>query len=186
MDSVDLTAIERRLRRRYEWARVRRAVWGFAPVLPIVVAATWLTKRPSSAMAFGAVLYAFGISALWYGKGAQRAVLPGLALGLVPLALALCANQMNHMCMGSACMSVCVPACVGGGLIAGLGMAIVGHRQKQGLRYWVAASLIALLTGAMGCSCVGYSGVAGLMLGFALGLGALSLGRLRSTGATKS
>lgn len=178
MDSVELGVIERRVRLKYERARVRRALWAFAPVLMIIATATLLTKRPASALAFGALLFAFGVSALWYGKGAQRAVLPGLGLGLVPLALALCATQMDHLCMGDMCMTVCVPACTGGGLIAGLGMAIVGHRQKQGVRYWVAASGIALLTGAMGCSCVGYGGVAGLGLGFLVGLGALSLRRL--------
>lgn len=179
MESADLETFKRRARRAYEWSRVRRALWGFAPVMLIIAAATLLTKRPGSALAFGVTLFAFGVSALWYGKGAQRAVLPGLALGLVPLALALCASQMNHMCMGAACMAICVPACTAGGLIAGLGMAIIGHRQRQGARYWLAASAIALLTGAMGCSCVGYGGVAGLALGFGVGLGVLSLPRLR-------
>ena len=178
MDSVDLEAFKRRARRTYEWSRIRRALWAFAPVMLIVAAATLLTKRPGSAMAFGVALFAFGVSALWYGKGAQRAVLPALALGLVPLALALCASQMDHMCMGDACMAICVPACTAGGLIAGLGMAIVGHRQKQGVRYWIAASGVTLLTGAMGCSCVGYGGVAGLALGFGLGLGLLWVRRL--------
>jgi hypothetical protein len=186
MESAELEAFKRRARRAYEWSRVRRALWGFAPVMLIIAAATLLTKRPGSALAFGVTLFAFGVSALWYGRGAQRAVLPGLVLGLVPLALALCASQMNHMCMGDACMAVCMPACTAGGLIAGLGMAIFGYRQRQGARYWLTASAIALLTGAMGCSCVGYGGVAGLALGFGVGLGVLSLPRLRGTRLPKA
>ena len=38
---------------------------------------------------------------------------------------------------------------------------------------WPAFALVggcALLTGAMGCTCVGYSGLAGLALGYALGI----------------
>ena len=181
MESRDLETLTRRARRAYEWSRLRMALWGFAPVVLIITAATLLTKRPGSALAFGAALFAFGVTALWYGKGAQRAVLPGLALGLVPLTLALCASQMNHMCMGDACMAVCVPACTAGGALAGLGMALVGYRRRQGWRYWIAASAIALLTGAMGCSFVGFGGLAGLALGFGVGLAALSLPRLRPT-----
>lgn len=166
----NLAQIERRLRRKYEWTRLRRALLGFAPVLLLVAAATCLTHRPSSAMGFGGALFAFGVVALWYGRGVQRAVLPGLALGLIPLVLALCANHMHHMCTSSFCLSACVPACASGGLIAGIGTALVGHRERQGLRFWVAASLIALLTGAMGCSCVGFGGIAGMTIGFGLGL----------------
>lgn len=168
MDSGNLDQVERRLRRSYEWSRLRRALWGFAPVLLLVAAATWLTHRPSSAAAFGLALFAFGVSSLWYGRGAQRAVLPGLALGLIPLVLALCANHLHH-CSGSVCTTLCVPACSAGGVLAGLGTAIIGYRQQQGFRFWIAASLVALLTGAMGCSCVGGAGVVGLVAGFGLG-----------------
>jgi hypothetical protein len=170
MASADLPLIERRLRRKYEWARARRAFWGFTPSLLIVAAATLFAKHPTSALTFGAGMFVFGVAALWYGRNVRKAVLPGVALGLIPLTLALCANHLGHTCMGGACMSVCMPACTAGGLVAGVGMAIVGHRQRQGLGYWLAASAIAVLTGAMGCSCVGYAGVVGLMLGFSVGL----------------
>ena len=46
--------------------------------------------------------------------------LPGVALGVFPLALALCANHMGHVCTGSSCVALCVPACVVGGLVAGV------------------------------------------------------------------
>ena len=170
MASADLPLVERRLRRRYEWARARRAFWGFTPSLVIVGAAALFAKHPTSALAFGAGMFVFGVTALWYGRDVRKAVLPGVALGLIPLTLALCANQTHHACMDGACMSVCLPACTVGGLVAGIGMAIVGHRQRQGCGYWLAASAITMLTGAMGCSCVGYAGVIGLIAGFGVGL----------------
>ncbi|HVY26129.1 MAG TPA: hypothetical protein VHB79_06235 [Polyangiaceae bacterium] len=170
MASDNLSLIERRVRRKYEWARARRAFWGFTPVLLIVAAAAALAKRPGSTLTFGALMFALGVAALWYGRDVRKAVLPGVALGLIPLVLALCANHMHHVCMGDACMSVCLPACTAGGLVAGIGMAIVGQRQRLGVGYWLAASAITLLTGAMGCSCVGYAGVLGLAAGFGVGL----------------
>lgn len=170
MESIDLTKLERRARRKYEWTRVRRAVLGFAPSLVVVVIAALANKHPSSALAFGAAMFVVGVALLWYGRDIRRAVLPGLAMGLLPLALALCANNVGHACMGGECMTVCVPACTIGGLGAGIGVSLIGFRWKQGAAFWAGATALTLLTGAMGCSCVGYGGVAGLALGYGVGV----------------
>lgn len=170
MDSIELSQGERRARRKYEWARVRRALLGFAPSLVIVVVATLASHRPSSAIAFGIAMFLLGAGLLWYGREFRRAVLPGLAMGVLPLALALCANHMGHACMGDHCMTLCVPACTLGGAGAGLGISLIGLRWKQGLRFWVGATALTFLTGAMGCSCVGYAGIAGLAAGYGVGL----------------
>jgi len=169
MDSTDLLAFEQRARRKYEWARVRRAVVGFSPALTIVAAAALNTHHPGSAAAFGVAMFAAGVLLLWYGRDVRRAVLPGLALGLLPLVLALCANHVHH-CSGSVCMSWCVPACTIGGLGAGIGVGIIGHRARRSVGYWAGAAALTLLTGAMGCSCAGYAGVMGLVVGFVFGI----------------
>jgi hypothetical protein len=146
-------------------------MFGFAPVLLIVGIAALLGRRPSVAVALGLGMFASGVVMLWYGRDVKRAVLPGVAAGLAPLTLALCANHFHH-CAGDTCLSLCVPACAAGGLLAGLGVAMVGLRQRAGLTFWLASSGLALLTGAMGCSCVGYAGVVGLAFGFGAGLSA--------------
>jgi len=97
------------------------------------------------------------------------AVLPGVLAGFVPLASTLCAMHVGHVCMGDQCTTVCLPACVVGGLAAGIGVAVVGHRGRHGASFWISASALAMLTGAMGCACIGVSGVLGLGLGFAAG-----------------
>jgi hypothetical protein len=170
MDSIDLSQLERRARRKYEWARIRRALLGFAPSLVVVIIAALANKHPMSAVTFGAAMFLVGAGLLWYGRDIRRAVLPGLAMGLLPLALALCANHMGHACMGDHCMMLCVPACSLGGLGAGIGISVMGLRWKQSWPFWVGATALTLLTGAMGCSCVGYSGVAGLAVGYGVGL----------------
>jgi hypothetical protein len=169
MDSVDLAQIERRARWRYEWARLKSALVGFAPVLLIVAVVAMLGHRPSVTAALGFVTFAGGVAMLWYGRDLKRAVLPGVAAGLVPLVLALCASHYHH-CDGETCVSFCVPACSAGGVLAGLVVAAVGHRQRAGAMFWLSSSGLALLTGAMGCSCVGYAGVVGLAIGFGAGL----------------
>ena len=170
MELIDLTKLEQRARRKYEWMRVRQAVIGFAPSLVVVVIAALANKHPTSALGFGAAMFVVGVSLLWYGRDVRRAVLPGLVMGLLPLALALCANSMGHACMGDQCMTLCVPACAIGGLGAGVGVSLIGLRWKQGRAFWVGATALTLLTGAMGCSCIGYGGVAGLAVGYGLGL----------------
>ena len=168
MDSTNLEWAEHRARRAYELARLRRAALAFAPVLALVVIAMITGRRSGPTLAFGSGLFVLGVVLLWYGHDIRRAVLPGLAAGLVPLAFAICARQVGHACMGDACMAVCVPACAAGGLVAGALIARSAIRGKRSLGFWLAASGVALFTGAMGCVCAGASGLLGLGVGFAL------------------
>lgn len=170
MDSIDTARAERRARARYEWARTKRALLGFAPSLVIVAVAALLGRRPGWALGFGSSMFAMGVVLLWYGRDLRRAVLPGVAAGLVPLLLALCAIRISHTCVGDHCMALCLPACIAGGFVAGLAVAGVGLALRGGAAFWTAASAMSLLTGAMGCACLGYSGVVGLALGFAVGM----------------
>lgn len=176
MDSID--QMERRVRMRYEGGRLRLAVLGFAPVLVVVTIAAVLGKRPLAALAFGAATFAVGTLVLWYGRDLRRAVLPGVALGTVPLVLALCANHVGHACTGDGCMMLCVPACTAGGLVAGIALGVLGLRRRGGVGFWVAGSALALLTGGMGCACAGLSGIAGLGIGFVTGIAPGALRRL--------
>jgi hypothetical protein len=169
MESIDFELVKQRARLKYELARVRNALLGFAPAWIVVVLAACMASRPHSAMVFGCAMFGAGVALLWYGRDLKRAVLPGVAAGLVPLVFALLANHFGHACTGSGCMSLCVPACTAGGLVAGLSVAIVGYRGGHGLGYWAGASAVALLTGAMGCACVGYSGLLGLAVGYGAG-----------------
>ncbi|HEY6562592.1 MAG TPA: hypothetical protein VI072_35235 [Polyangiaceae bacterium] len=167
MESIDVRRLQQRARLKYEWSRAKRALIGFAPVLVLVALAAWIGQRPSTAALFGAILFATGVTLLWYGRDLRRAVLPGIVAGIVPLAFALCANEIGHACTGSGCMSLCIPACTLGGLAAGLGVALVAGRARRGAGFWIGASALALSTGAMGCVCMGYAGIAGLTVGYA-------------------
>jgi hypothetical protein len=168
MPSTDVLHVERRLRRAYEFGRLRLALLGVLPLSLVVLLAVIFTQRPLSALLFGALAVAAGGGMLFYGRDPQRAVLPGVAAGLVPLALALCASHVHH-CGPDGCSTLCIPACIVGGVVSGLVVAGVGHRRGAGTAFWLSASGLALLTGAMGCTCIGHSGLAGLALGFVLG-----------------
>lgn len=179
MESIDLDLLERRARLRYELSRAGRALLGFAPALLLIGVAAGLGRRPSSALFFGTLLFLSGAFLLWRGQTMHRAVLPGLATGLIPLTFALMANQ-GHACAGGHCSTWCLPACIAGGVVAGLVVSWIASRRGMDWRFWVGASAVSLLTGAMGCACIGYSGVLGLGAGF-LG-GALPWGLRRLFG----
>src|SRR5689334_6323211 len=97
MDSSHVQHVERRTRLKYEWSRARRALLGFAPALGLVALAMRF-GRPLPALVFGALMFAVGVLLLWYGRDLKRAVLPGLAAGVIPLTLIACAKQVGHVC----------------------------------------------------------------------------------------
>jgi hypothetical protein len=169
MDSSDLSRLARRTRWRYERSRAWRALWGFSPSALLVALATALAARPVATGSFGALLFLVGATLLWHGRAFKYAVLPGVAAGLVPLTLAICANRMGHACLDGNCVTVCLPACGIGGLGAGLLSSFVARRSGHGWAVWTASSATALLTGAMGCVCIGTAGLMALVLGYAAG-----------------
>ena len=168
MGSIEIAQLQKRVRLTYEFSRLRRAALGMVPVLGIVAVATLFTHRPASAMAFGAAAVLAGLTMLWFGREPQKAVLPGIVAGIVPLVFALSANYV-HSCGMHGCSTWCVPACALGGVVSGLVVAGMGNQRRAGPMFWISASSLALLIGAMGCSCVGYTGLGGLALGFVSG-----------------
>jgi hypothetical protein len=179
MDSIDLTRLEAVARRRYELRRLLAGALGFAPVLSVVAVATTLGRRPLPALALGGLLFAAGVAALWRGEALRKAVLPGVFTGLIPLALALGFN-LTHGCDGEHCTMVCLPACTAGGLVAGLAVSTFLARHRLPWPAWGAAASLSMLTGAMGCVCVGSSGILGMAGGFALGVAPVVVRQLRT------
>lgn len=169
MDSIDLNQLEREARARYERRRFGLSFAGAAPVLLVIAAAAFFAKRPTSVAFFGGLLFVTGVVLLWRGRDLRLALWPGVLSGLIPLVAALVANH-GHGCSGDHCSTLCVPACTAGGVTAGFVVSVIATRLKLGWGFLAAASAVSLLTGAMGCSCVGYSGVLALVGGFSVGL----------------
>jgi hypothetical protein len=168
MESDELKKIEARARLAYETTRAVRAAVAFAPILLLATAAALIGDRLGYALTFGSALFVLGVALLWYGRNLKRAVLPGVLAGMVPLLFALCAMHVGRACMGDGWLTVCVPACVAGGIVAGILIDLVCLRAAHRSAVWLAASGIVLLTGAMGCSCAGVLGLLGLAIGFAV------------------
>ena len=168
--------VQRQIRRRYEMQRGILALLGAIPVLLVVSLACVYSQRATTSALLGGGAIVLGVVMLWRGQQAQRAVLPAVGLGAIPLTLALWANAAHGCCVaGGTCMagmsSMCLPACSAGGLIAGGLLAVLGHRWRAGVWFWISATGMTLLVGATGCACVGYTGVLGLAIGYGIGAG---------------
>lgn len=163
-----IEAIERRARLAYEAGRLWRAALAAAPILVLAACAGQVGGRTSGALSLGVAVYLVGSLFLWRGQDAGRAVLPGILAGVVPLSFALGARALGHVCTGEVCVSLCVPACASGGVLAGLMITWFARRTSAEARSWVCAGSLALLTGALGCSCAGFGGILGLVGGLAV------------------
>ncbi len=167
-------------RRAYEWGRLRYALVGAVPVLVVAGIAVHAGGRPSWTAPFACAVFVTTALALWYGREPKRAVLPGFLAGLVPAALTFCTMHFGHYCFGNRCTDVCLAACLLGGVSAGALIGLAAVRRRFGWRFAAAASTISVLTGALGCACLGYAGLAGLAAGYAFGLApAFATTRLR-------
>lgn len=161
--------------RAYERARLRRAAAVALPSALLPAASVWLGTSLASALTLGVALAVALFVMVWRGQGLSFAALTGGKAGLVPLVLAHASKSFGHVCTPTGCTTLCVPACALGGVVAG---ALVEKWARSSRRPWLtrgAGAAVAVLVGALGCSCVGLGGVVALLVGVA---GSLMAGRL--------
>lgn len=151
----------------YERARWRDAVVGAAPLLAGGALAVCVGDRPFPGLCCAVLLVVVAVLLRWRGRDLGAALGPGLIAGAVPLSLALLARAWGHVCVGGSCVSLCFPACAAGGVIAGLYLSRVALRRGAGVPFLAAGFGVAMLVGALGCSCVGFGGALGMAAGLA-------------------
>lgn len=159
-------------RRGYERSRLKLALAVALPALLIPVVSWLLGTSLRNASLFGAALV-LGLAALeWRGGLYALGGLSGFKAGLVPLAFAHTAKLWGHVCTPAGCTTLCVPACATGGVLAGV---LVEWWARRSPRPWLTRGLgaaVSLITGAMGCSCVGAAGIAALVVGVGVSMAA--------------
>jgi hypothetical protein len=175
---LDLRDLERRARAAYERGRLRTATRDAWPVLGLAAIALALGSRPWSVVAVASVLFVVVVLALHRGRGSARVVLHALLGGSLPMLAGLLSCKVPHGCTGAGCTSGCMVVCL---VAAAIGGAFVARRcAALDREAWVAAGLVAALTGGLGCIVVGVAGLAGLAIGLiAVAVPALVLARAR-------
>lgn len=158
-----------KMRRAYEWGRLRNALSLSIPTLLLGALVAVLVRDISWPLTLSVLLYFASVILLWFGRSPGRSVLPGIVYGLLPLTGGLIARFNGHVCLGMSCYSSCLLYCVSGGVAAGLLVARLASKSDAPAAVFTSAAATALLTGAIGISCVGVHGLVGMAAGVALG-----------------
>ncbi|HYV86431.1 MAG TPA: hypothetical protein VFB49_11010 [Patescibacteria group bacterium] len=168
MDVAD-AILAARARRAYETGRLGSAASRALPLLPLACLPILCCPDPARSIACGVALVAVVTCCLWRGEALRRGVRPGLIAGGVPLMIPVVAQATGHLCGIGRCLidpTICIVAGVAGGIA--LGVFAPRPREAHGIPL-VTASLIAGLTGSVGCWMYGLVGVAGMVVGLLAG-----------------
>ncbi|MBK7865166.1 MAG: hypothetical protein IPJ65_42530 [Archangiaceae bacterium] len=149
----------------YERGRVRWAALGALPLAIVPLASFAVGHRLGSSLVLGGALLVFAALLLWQGRSLSRGLSVGLKAGFVPLVASHAANLYGHICTAEGCTSLCLPACIAAGVVAGAVVALAAARSREPLQVLGAGALVTVLVGGLGCACVGYGGLAGMVLG---------------------
>lgn len=166
-------ALLARARRAYELARLRRALLRALPALGFfVVLCLEGASHDLGRVAPSLAMYVTAVLALHLGGGAAAAVVPSLLFGVVPFVIVRVAESAGHVCLGEACVTWCLPACVIGGVAGGALVGLRGRNEADRWGYALSSVTLVVLAGAVGCSCAGHAGLAGIVVGVLAGTSA--------------
>ena len=158
--------LKRQARQAYEWARLRSALpWALVGVA-LGAIAVW--RGAPHAGGFAGVLAMLLVWLRWRGQDIGRAVIPGLAAGSLGYAAPLIYAAQHGCCAGSSCSDACTMVCAVGGLGTGLLLARAVIKGPQALGFAVAVSAVAGMTAAVGCTAMGWVGLVGVAVGWAV------------------
>lgn len=163
------------LKRAFTRGRFRESLRTSWPFVFVALLGVGLAEMPLHAAPYAVGLVLSGLVFSFLGRAWGRVALPALLLGILPLVCSIAAQSIGHVCTPNGCTSICVPLCSVGGLLAGALLARFAAADGAPLGSWARGSVLVLMTGAMGCSCIGMAGTVAMAasLGASSGLYAL-------------
>jgi hypothetical protein len=171
-ETVSETSIYRRARRAYELGRAGVAARHGALVLAVAaLGMVGCTRRLAAALAALLVATLAG-AAEWRGQAWRRGARAGLLAGLAPFFLPLGSTWLARLAGGGTCPPA-LWACIAGGVLGGVTLALGDRRSGRQPAFWAAAGAVALACGTVGCLEAGLAGLAGMALGLSVGVGAV-------------
>lgn len=177
--SVDSMGLERKMRVAYERGR-----WHWALLVASVILGLSCVGLGLAARDWPFYLIAVALSAtvglyIWRGGDSGNALLPGLAVSLVPMLLSATMLNCGAGCSGS-CMRHCIAVCAVGAAAAGLLAAYLLRHHPRKHRAWLFAVALVPASGLLGCPHIGYGELGGLAAGLLLAKAFASLPFKRS------
>lgn len=162
--SSDLTQIERRMLRAYEFGRLKWAARVAAVLLLLTATGLLIAGRSLEFYGIGAVLALTAGVYIWRGGDLGNALMPGLAVSMVPLVLSAILLDCTTECSGL-CMRHCMTVCATGAAAAGILAAVLMRKHPRKHRAWLFAVALVPASGLLGCPHIGYGQLIGLVVG---------------------
>jgi hypothetical protein len=171
--------LARGARRAYELGRVSAATPLGLLVAPVACLGLLNCARPGATLACIVLLTTAVVALQYRGLDWARGARLGLLAGIGPFLVPIGAQALGLFCSPRLCAAL--PwVCVAGGLLGGMALGSRGRGSPTNRSaFWTAAIGVTLLAGSIGCLLAGLAGVAGLVLGLAIGAAPVLL--LRST-----
>jgi hypothetical protein len=153
--------------RAYEWGRLRHAAVKAWPALLLTAVSWWLCHEQGLSFAIGGSLFALATGLFWYGRVAALAASAGIKAGMVAFAVPVLAF---HFFAPQGC-SLTTMLLINGG--CGLGVGVLLSIESAPLQiqrnvFLLFASVVASISGMLGCILFGPMGLAGMAAGVLL------------------
>src|SRR4051812_28306791 len=166
---VNLEQLAARGLRAYEVGRARVAS-RIALILVPVAAICLLESRGRQACACLAfLLLGLTIWLRWLDRRGMDTVTTGLLAGSIPLVAGLVLSRLNLRCDSAGAAPYCTAFSTLIGVSAGAVIALREARGRPRFWSWLTAATIAVLAASLGCLRLGVAGIAGVVLGIAIG-----------------
>ena len=162
------SALIARARRAYERGRVLLGLRRAGIAVPMGLLSLYCCGRPTATCIAAGLLAATIVFFEWRGEALGRGARLGVWIGLPPLLLPIAVAATGHMCGASFC-ALYPGCCLAGGIAAGAALGWWGVHRGLDVRVGAAAAVVAALVGSLGCLIAGITGLAGLVVGLALG-----------------
>ncbi|SRR5712692_4348450 len=156
----------RRARRAYEWARLEAGAAKAWPALVLTAVSWWLCREPGLSVAIGAALFTLATGLIWYGRVFAQAACAGLKAGILAFAVPVVAFHPNFA--GSSLTAMLI---INGGCGLGVGALLSIESTRLQIHrnvFLLFASVVAALSGMLGCVLFGPMGLAGMAAGILL------------------
>ncbi len=160
--------LRQRALRAYEWGRLRHAAVNAWPALLLTAISWWLCHEPGLSFVIGGSLFALATSLLWCGRVAARAANAGMKAGMVAFAVPVLAF---HSYFAPDCCTLTAILLINGG--CGLGVGVLLSIESAPLQiqrnvFLLFASVVASISGMLGCILFGSTGLVGMAAGVLL------------------
>lgn len=164
----------------YETGRIRMASRIALILIPAAALCLFEARGREACACLSVLLLTLAIGLRWRHRRGTDTVTTGLLAGSIPLAGGLVLARLGLRCGAEGSASLCLGFSVLVGIGAGVLIAVREAKRAERFWSWVTAGTVAALAASLGCVRLGLMGVAGVVLGMAVGTVAAAILARRS------